>query len=161
VKKYIALGVVLVVATELMALSLPDRRFVLTISGLAVGLAVLTLRWYLTHDAEPAAADHYRHDQGESLRHWVSRTESLIGWSESTRRDWDRHLRPVLARQFEMATSQRKAKDPAAFEATGLVLFGHELWGWIDPENVSRTGRDEPGPGRGVLDEILQRLEQV
>lgn len=160
-KKYIALGVFLVVGTELLALLLPDRRFVLAISGLAVGLVVLTLRWYLTHEAELIGAEQYPNDQGESLRHWVSRTESLIGWSDSSRSDWDRHLRPVLARQFEMATSQRKAKDPAAFEATGVVLFGYELWGWVDPENVSRTGRDEPGPGRGVLDEILQRLEQV
>jgi hypothetical protein len=41
------------------------------------------------------------------------------------------------------------------------MLFGDELWAWVDPQNVSRTGGSEPGPGRETLDEILQRLEQV
>jgi hypothetical protein len=41
------------------------------------------------------------------------------------------------------------------------MLFGAELWAWVDPQNVSRTSEDEPGPGRDALDEILRRLEQV
>ena len=41
------------------------------------------------------------------------------------------------------------------------MLFGDDLWLWVDPENVRATGIDEPGPGREVLDEILQRLERV
>jgi hypothetical protein len=60
-----------------------------------------------------------------------------------------------------MATGQKQSKDRAAFQATGRMLFGAELWSWVDPQNVSRTGGDEPGPGREALDEILQRLEQV
>jgi hypothetical protein len=67
----------------------------------------------------------------------------------------------MLARQFELATGQRKARDPRAFEATGRMLFGPQLWQWVDPENVSRTGNREAGPGRAALDEILQRLERV
>ena len=160
-KKLVAFGVFLVAATELLALLLPDRRFVLAISGLAAGLALLGLRWFLMHETDSDAALTDSHAAGESLRRWVSRTESLIGWSESTRSDWDRHLRPMLARQYEMASRQRQSKDRAAFRATGRVLFGQELWAWVDPENVARVGRDEPGPGRAVLDEILRRLEQV
>jgi hypothetical protein len=60
-----------------------------------------------------------------------------------------------------MATGQRQAKDHVAFHATGGMLFGAELWAWVDPQNVSRTGGSEPGPGRDALDQILQRLEQV
>jgi hypothetical protein len=41
------------------------------------------------------------------------------------------------------------------------MLFGAELWAWVDPENVARAGSDAPGPGREALGEILQRLEQV
>jgi hypothetical protein len=41
------------------------------------------------------------------------------------------------------------------------MLFGADLWAWVDPENVSRSGVTEPGPGREALDEILQRLERV
>ena len=53
-------------------------------------------------------------------------------------RDWDRRLRPMLARQFELASGQRKAKDPRAFHATGRMLFGEQLWQWVDPDNISR-----------------------
>ena len=84
-----------------------------------------------------------------------------ISRAEATRTDWDRHLRPMLARQFEMATGQKRIKDRAAYHATGQMLFGADLWVWVDPENVARHGADEPGPGREALDEILQRLERV
>ena len=85
----------------------------------------------------------------ESLRGWLSRTETLIHRSESTRTDWDRHLRPMLARRFAIATGQQQAKDPAAFHATGQMLFGAELWAWVDPNNVAQTGaaRTRAGPG--------------
>jgi hypothetical protein len=67
----------------------------------------------------------------------------------------------MLARQFEMATGQKRIKDRAAYQATGQMLFGAELWTWVDPENVLRSGTEQPGPGREALDEILQRLERV
>jgi hypothetical protein len=41
------------------------------------------------------------------------------------------------------------------------MLFGAELWAWVDPNNVARTGGREPGPGRATLEEILDRLEKV
>ena len=46
-------------------------------------------------------------------------------------------------------------------ESTGRMLFGDDLWQWVDPENISRTGGHKPGPGRGTLDQILQRLERL
>ena len=67
----------------------------------------------------------------------------------------------MLARQFEMATGQKRIKDREAYHATGQMLFGADLWVWVDPENVARRGADEPGPGREALDQILQRLERV
>jgi hypothetical protein len=124
-------------------------------------LVLLTLRLYLMREPGYDAGDAPANDPAESLRRWLSRTETLISRSESTRTDWDRHLRPMLARQFEMATGQRQAKDRVAFHAAGSMLFGAELWAWVDPQNVSRTGGSEPGPGREALDQILRRLEQV
>ncbi len=41
------------------------------------------------------------------------------------------------------------------------MLFGPELWDWVNPNNVTRTAGHEPGPGRAVFEEILQKLEQV
>ncbi|MBV8861280.1 MAG: hypothetical protein JO082_16290 [Mycobacterium sp.] len=159
-KRVIVLGISVVLSAELAALSLHDRRFVLWAAGFAVLFALLNVRQILGHGVEAAPASSSNALEN-SLRSWLSRTETLIHWSESTRSDWDRHLRPMLARRFAITTGQKQAKDPAAFEATGRMLFGAELWAWVDPNNVTQTGGHEPGPGRATLKEILERLEQV
>ncbi len=159
-KRLIALGICLIVGMELLALILHDRRFVLAASGVALALVLLNVRRYLGRGVEPAA-ELDPDDLGDSLRRWLSTTETTIRWSESTRADWDRHLRPMLARRYEIATGQRLAKDPAAFHSTGRMLFGADLWEWVNPNNITRTGDRQPGPGRAALQEILQRLEQV
>ena len=159
-KRLIALGVCLIVGIELLALMVRDHRFVLVASGIALALVLLNIRRVLGHGIQPATepgAD----DLGDALRRWLSTTETTIRWSDSTRADWDRNLRPMLARRFEIATGHGQAKDPATFHATGQMLFGPELWEWVNPNNVSRAGGHEPGPGRVKLEEILQRLEQV
>ena len=160
-KKLVAAGFFVVVLIEVVAFAVVDRALVLVVVGVMVALVLLTLRLYLLREPgyEPGGAP--ANDPAESLRRWLSRTETLVSRSESTRRDWDRHLRPMLARQFAMATGQRQARNDATFQATGNMLFGAELWAWVDPQNVSRTGGSEPGPGRQALDEILRRLEQV
>ena len=55
----------------------------------------------------------------------------------------------------------RIRKDRDSVDATGRMLFGERLWPWVDPNNISRTGATEPGPGRDALDEILQRLARL
>lgn len=160
-KKIVAAGIFIVVLAEVVAIAVLDRELVLVVVGVMVALVLLALRFYLVREPGPDPGGTVGNDPAESLRRWLSRTETLISRSESTRRDWDRHLRPMLARQFELATGQRRTKDQSAFHATGTMLFGAELWAWVDPQNVSRTGDREPGPGRHALDEILRRLEQV
>lgn len=159
-KKTASLGVLLIVGIEVLALTQHDRRIVLAASGFGLALVMVSLRRALTHGTrtqdEPVVDD-----IAKSLRRWLATTETTIRWSESTRADWDRHLRPMLARRYELATGQRQSKDPAAFHATGRMLFGAELWEWVNPNNVTRSGDRRPGPGRGALEEILQKLEQV
>jgi hypothetical protein len=159
-KRIVALSVLLVLSAEVAALALPDRRFVLWASGAGAAAALLSVRRFVGNDvgAAPVAT---RNAPEDSLLSWLSRTETLIHWSESSRKDWDRHLRPVLARRFEVATGQRQLKDPAAYAATGKMLFGPQLWAWVDPNNVAGPGSVEPGPGRATLEEIIARLEQV
>jgi hypothetical protein len=159
-KKLVAAGIFIVVLVEVTAIAVLDREIVLVVVGAMVALVLLSLRFYLVREAGDDS-ETLTNDAAESLRRWLSRTETLVSRAESTRRDWDRHLRPMLARQFELATGQRQARNHAAFHATGTMLFGVELWEWVDPQNVSRTGESEPGPGRDALDEILRRLEQV
>lgn len=159
-KRLVVLGVCLIIGTELLTLIVHDRRILLAASGVALALVLLNVRRFLGRGAE-AADGRDSDDLGDSLRRWLTNTETTIRWSQSTRTDWDRHLRPMLARRYEIATGQRQAKDPAAYQSTGRMLFGADLWDWVNPNNVSRTGDRQPGPGRGALEEILQKLEQV
>jgi hypothetical protein len=160
-KRVILLGIWLIVGIELLALIQRDHRFVLAASGIALALVLLKVRRVLGREPEPAV-DPETDDLGDSLRRWLSTTETTIRWSESTRADWDRHLRPMLARRYQIATGQKQSKDPAAFHATGRMLFGDELWEWVNPNNVTtRSGDRRPGPGRVTLEEILRKLEQV
>ncbi|MBX9638571.1 MAG: hypothetical protein K2X97_02220, partial [Mycobacteriaceae bacterium] len=151
-KRLIALGICLIVGVELLALILQDRRFVLIGAGFALALVLLIVRRVLGHPSEPEA-EKDSDDLGDALRRWLSNTETMIRWSDSSRKDWDRHLRPMLARRFEITTGQRQAKDPAAFRATGEMLFGAELWEWVNPNNVGHApnanasaNASQPGP---------------
>jgi hypothetical protein len=160
-KKLVAAAFLMVIGVEVVTVAAPDRSLALVVSGIAVAAVLLALRWYLVRESAPDDEEPRSDDAAEALRRWLSRTETLVSRAEATRRDWDRHLRPMLARQFELATGQKRTKDHAGYHTTGRMLFGAELWSWVDPENVSRTGSEEPGPGRDALDRILQRLEQV
>ena len=159
-KRTLALGICLIIGIELLALIQHDRRFVLAASGGALALVLLAVRRVVGRGMPPEAETD-PDDLGDSLRRWLSNTETTIRWSESTRVDWDRHLRPMLARRYEMTTGQRRSKDPVAYQAGGQMLFGAELWEWVNPNNVARTGDRRPGPGRATLEEILRKLEQV
>ena len=159
-KKLVAAAFLLVVGAEAIALLGPGCGLALVFAGIAVAVSVLAVRWHLTREGD-ADDEPPTDDAAESLRRWLSRTEVLISRAEATRTEWDRHLRPMLARQFELATGQKRSKDRAAYHASGRMLFGSDLWQWVDPENVARDGRDMPAPGRAALDEILQRLERI
>ena len=131
-------------------------RWALPVAGLALAVfAWQVIRWLARSgddaDAAPPSA------ALESLQRWKSQTEELIRWADGTRGEWDRHLRPKLARDFLIATKQ---KEPAAVSGAGRLVFG-DLWQWVDPQNVSPARRGDPGPGRDTLDEILRRLEQA
>jgi hypothetical protein len=159
-KRLVTLGICLIIGIEMLALILQDRRILLAAAGVGLALVLLNIRRVLGRPTEPEVEPD-SDDLGDMLRRWVANTETTIRWSDSTRRDWDRHLRPMLARRFELTTGQRQAKDPAAFGATGEMLFGAELWQWVNPNNVGNAPANQPGPGRAALEEILRRLEQV
>jgi hypothetical protein len=154
-------GALLVLAVQLAVLLTQQRQVLLPAAGIAVAVPLVGIRRLLTtggvgSSAAPALID----EPGESLQRWLSGTEARIRWAESSRADWDRRWRPILAGRFEVSTGQRRAKNLAAFSATGAMLFGEELWPWVDPGNVAPAGDRGPGPGRAVLEEILYRLEQ-
>jgi hypothetical protein len=161
VKALVAVTVCVIAVIELLVLRAPDRTAVLIAAGAVAALGMGGVRWLLAREERVDADESEPRDPAVTLRRWLARTETLLAWSDTTRSDWDKHLRPMLARQFELATGQRRSKDPSAFRATAEMVFGAELWQWVDPDNVSPGGGHEPGPGRNVLDELLQRLERV
>lgn len=151
---------ILVVGSQVFAFTQLERELVLTVAGVALAAALLALRRRMVPGSGPD--DESVSDEADAaLRRWRARTETTISWAESTRADWDRRLRPMLARQFELAGGHRKVKDPKVYQARGRMVFGDRLWPWVDPQNVSRTGGQEPGPGRDVLHDILLRLERL
>ncbi len=159
--KWIAGGFFLVVAVEVLAIVTAHHRYVLMASGAAAAVVLLAGRRLLGGDTDSGPSEQVDEEGAESMRRWISRTETMIRWADSSRADWDRHLRPRLAREFFMATGQRQGKDPAALQATGRIVFGDELWQWVDPSNVAYGAAHQPGPGRGALEAILERLERL
>ncbi|TDO06649.1 hypothetical protein EV580_6754 [Mycobacterium sp. BK086] len=155
------IGVCGVLAAEAVSLVMPDRHAMSWFSGAALAIALIAVRWSLGRRPKPVQADGGADETGSTISRWVERTQSQIAWSDSTRADWDRRLRPTLARQFEIATRQPRIRNPVAFATTGRILFGDELWQWVDPENISRTGGREQGPGRKVFIDIIERLERL
>ncbi len=133
-------------------------RWALPAAGVAVALFGLQIFAHLAAASRPAQADIAMDPALEALYRWKAQTESMLQWADSTRGEWDRYLRPKLARDFLQATRQ---KDPAAVTAAGRLLFGDDLWQWVDPDNVSPARREEPAPGRATLETILVRLEQA
>lgn len=156
--RLVAGGLVLVAGAEVLALVLGARQWVLPAAGLAVAVFLLAARLSFDAAHHRSAVESATDDSAEALRRWRSRTESTIQWADSTRGDWDRHLRPRLAREFVLATRQR---DPVAMQTTGRIVFGDDLWGWVDPNNVVHSRGREPGPGYATLEEILRRMEDI
>lgn len=159
-KRTAVVGFLLIVVVQgYAALVVPDRAMLGWVAGVAAAIVLGAMRWMLREDRQqrPPSSD----DAEELLAQWMTQTGTLVRRADSTRREWDRHLRPRLAREFAAATGHRQAGDPAVFAATGRMLFGPELWQWVDPNNVGAPRADEPGPGREVLTQILQRLERL
>ena len=150
-------GFLLVLLAELIAVVVA-RRWALPIAGVAVAAIAYELRNHLAGVKPQPAQPPPGNEALESLHRWKSQTDAMIRWSDSGRTEWDRHLRPKLARDFMLATRQ---KETAAVAATGRMVFGDDLWPWVDPRNAQTARSDEPGPGRAALDEILRRLEQA
>ncbi|MDQ1248022.1 MAG: hypothetical protein QG597_2394 [Actinomycetota bacterium] len=154
--RLVAGGFVVILLIETLAF-LIDPWLALPVTGIAVACLVVlaSKRLVAPHNT---ADDPVDADAAESLRQWRSQTDAAIAWADGTRGDWDRHLRPRLAREFMLATGH-KARD--AQHDTGRMVFGDDLWPWVDASNIAWADRDAPGPGRAALEDILRRLEQA
>ncbi|AYF73228.1 hypothetical protein D7D52_04405 [Nocardia yunnanensis] len=143
-----------------------QREALLALSGIPVAGALGLLVWSLVERARragPPEPEDNEIDNGptEMLRRWQARAQMLADRSEGSRADWDRHLRPLLAKEFELTSGHRMAKNRRALEIAGQHQFGPELWRWVDPANSALRDQANRAPGREALDEILRRLQDM
>lgn len=151
-------GIFLVAGAEVLAVMFAAHRYPVVIGGLAAALFVLAACRQLNSERRGLRPEPSSDDASELLQRWKTQTRATVQWADSTRGDWDRYLRPKLAREFLLATRQ---KDPAAQQVTGRLVFGDQLWTWVDPSAIRPERSEEPGPGYPALAEILRRMEQT
>jgi hypothetical protein len=156
-------GLLALAVTEVALLTFGQRQWLLPVAGVAVALLIFLLRQVLNTSAEESGNTEPASGTQEVLERWMARNALLISWAEGNQEDWDRHLRPLLAREFALASGIQARQDPAAHTASGLLVFGEDLWKWVDPDNTASTNKQRalPGPGKTVLNEVLERLERA
>lgn len=158
-------AVLLIAAIELIGLG--GRRELLPILvGIPVlGALALLLRSVVERARTLKNADIEDHEiengPAEMLNRWHARAQMLATRADGTRADWDRYLRPLLAKEFELSSGHRIAKNRKATEIAGRHRFGPELWRWVDPANSALRDQSTRAPGRAALDEILRRLQDM
>lgn len=156
-------GAAALAATEAALLVFGRREWLPPVAGIAVALTVFLLLQLLAPPDADAAQAVPRQGHEEVLERWLARAALLTSWSEGSREDWDLHLRPLLAREFALSCGIAKRQDPQAHTAAGLMLFGADLWPWVDPDNNAKTAaqRAGKGPGQEAFGAILACLENA
>ncbi|MEV0336633.1 hypothetical protein [Nocardia sp. NPDC050717] len=154
---------VIVVAALEVLLVRTARDAVLLAVALPVAVALAMLVWSMRQRVvrEEPLTEYIDNGPAEMLGRWHARASMLTARADGTRADWDRHLRPLLAKEFELSTGLRVAKNRRATEAAGQLQFGPELWRWVDPANSALRDQVGRAPGRAALDEILRRLQTM
>ncbi|MFD4462321.1 hypothetical protein [Nocardia sp. NPDC058480] len=158
----IVTAVLAVVVIEVVLVRLNHDSVLLAVT-VPVAAALAMLVWSLRHRVirEEPLTEYIDNGPAEMLGRWHARAEMLTARADGTRADWDRHLRPLLAKEFEVSTGLRISKNRRATEAAGQLQFGPELWRWVDPANSALRDHTGRAPGREALDEILRRLQTM
>jgi len=165
--RWAIVGVAIAVILLAEAIGFDNQRALLPVlAGVPTLAALGLLVWSLA--ARPRAwvpvdpaEDDIANGPAEMLQHWRARAEMMTDRADGTRADWDRHLRPLLAKEFELSSGQRLAQNRNATETAGRLQFGPKLWRWVDPANSALRDDKTRAPGRAALDEILRRLQEM
>ena len=133
-----------VVFAEILAIAAGLWPLVLFAGGLGAFIATVALMSAVTREPEITTPSR-DFDNREAIERWRARAEALVGWADGTASEWDRHVRPIISREVQLALG-RKTSGEYVFE---------QWWAWVDP----RAAGSGPAPGRAGLEEILRRLE--
>ncbi|WP_068270974.1 hypothetical protein [Aldersonia kunmingensis] len=163
--RIVAVGVLVLVLVEIVVVGGPAREWVFVAGALVLAVVLAVLRVGVGSGGAPATGVAPDPTPDEAMERWRDRTRMQLAWADGTRGDWDRHLRPMLARDFQLALGRRfDTAGPSganSLKTAGTMMFGDELWQWVDPSAIASEDRDRPGPGREVLEDILVRLEHM
>ena len=149
-RRSVVAGTGAVVFVEGLAVAAGLWPLVLWGGGLAALGAIVSLVVEALRELEPVPRQS-TFDSGEGLEHWLAKTAALVAWADGTAADWDRHIRPIVGREFGLAIGGRPDRERGEF------VLG-SWWEWVDPFG---HGTGQQGPGRQGLDEILRRLEWI
>ncbi|WP_280303076.1 hypothetical protein [Nocardia neocaledoniensis] len=118
-------AVIVVAALELLLVRMA-RDAVLLAVALPVAVALAMLIWSMRQRVvrEEPLTEYIDNGPAEMLGRWHARASMLTARADGTRADWDRHLRPLLAKEFELSTGLRVAKNRRATEAPGQQHYG-------------------------------------
>jgi hypothetical protein len=163
--RIVAGGVMVVILVEIVFVGGPARESMFLASALVLAVVLAALRAHLGEEGRAADSSVPDTTPDESLQRWRERTRMQLAWADGTRGDWDRHMRPMLAKDFQLALGRRfdtvDVTGAGSLDSAGRMMFGEQLWPWVNPSDIAVRDRDRPGPGREVLAEILTRLEQM
>ncbi|MFF0494422.1 hypothetical protein ACFYTQ_35855 [Nocardia sp. NPDC004068] len=150
-------AIVVVAGAESIAL-LIARPLLLPVSGCALAAAEFLLGREIARRAPEPEPDT---TETTLVEQRLARVATLAARADGTRGDWDRHVRPLVSREFELTLGVHAGDRSAAAREIGTGYFGSELWRWVDPANVAgpHGDRDAPGPGRDTLCRIMDRLD--
>ncbi|NKY84045.1 hypothetical protein [Nocardia veterana] len=158
-----AAALVVAFAVQLAAL-LADRMSAAAAAG-AVVLALSTVVFVTQVARAPVAAaardDAAAADERDRLLRKRSRASVLLDHADGTAGEWDRHVRPVLAREFLLALGSTHRDDPEAASRVGRDFFGERSWRWVDPAGAEPGTAQRPGPGRATFVTIVERLGEL
>jgi len=135
-----------VLFAEVVAIGAGLWPLVLFAGGLGAFIATVAVLNAVT-SGPAAASPGVDFEVREAIDRWRARAEALVGWADGTAAEWDRHVRPILSREAQLALGRK---------STGEYVFG-QWWQWVDP---LATGSGQ-SPGREGLEEILRRLEWI
>jgi hypothetical protein len=140
-------------------MSLTEARPLLSIGLVFLALASLmtVLELWPRLRRSPDLPDRAEQDSIASTKGY-RRCLAAAAMAEGSLRDWDYGVRPVLGELVEQTVL--KTSPGADPRVAGRELLGEQLWRLVDREALNSECRVAPGPGSGILDEIIDRVER-
>ncbi|MEU7137865.1 hypothetical protein ABZ942_00295 [Nocardia sp. NPDC046473] len=154
-------ALVLIVVVDLASLAV-GRRVLGVATGVVIAVLVLAVAGISTGiDRLPRIESRPESAWGAAISRRQVRAALLLEHVDGSRGEWDRYIRPLLAREFQLSVGYRVGVGSTALREMGRALFGPDLWHWVDPAAAAVSAQGEPGPGRETFVQIIDRMDRL